>query len=241
MSPRRVAVVLAVALSSLFLVASPATAQAPGVSCDLPESDADALVVLNAYYPNRYTWTDAELTAVVKAAPNVDPAFVDAIQRAITDWGAVLEECFDGAITLEDVTDAGAAAQRSADITVHYVPSAGGNVFAGMAVCGVGGCPNVIVRSEFALGIGIEDYTPEYLYYVTLHELGHALGLGHATNLRESYDLMGYAWIGDAPDPLFSDCDIAALAYFWSWALTGGTPPGPGPSALEPTFDCDGA
>ncbi len=238
MSPRRVAVVLAVALSSLFFVASPASAQPPGVTCDLPESDADALVVLNAYYPNKYVWEDASLTAAVQAAPNVDPAYVDAIQRAIESWGDVLEECFDGAITLTDVTDSGPAVRRTADIVVHYVPYAGGNVFGGIAICGASGCPNVIVRSEFAPGIPVEDYTPEYTYYVALHELGHALGLGHATNLEESYDLMGYAWIGDAPDPVFSQCDIAALAYIWSWALTGGTPPGPGPSALEPTFDC---
>lgn len=36
---------------------------------------------------------------------------------------------------------------------------------------------------------------------MTLHELGHALGLGHTTNLEESTDLMGYGWIGEAPTP----------------------------------------
>ena len=52
--------------------------------------------------------------------------------------------------------------------------------------------------------------TPEYLGWVTLHELGHALGLGHATNLLESTDLMGYGW-PDRGDPVLSDCDLDAL------------------------------
>jgi hypothetical protein len=118
------------------------------------------------------------------------------------------------------------------------VPHAGGAVFAGYAICGAKGCPNILVRSDFSTGLGGEDYTPEYLYYVTLHELGHALGLGHATNLRESTDLMGYGWVGDAPDPLFSQCDIDALAYVFSWAIDGTGPAGPGPGALQPTFGC---
>jgi hypothetical protein len=227
------------ALLSVVVLAGSASAQAE-LTCDLPESDADALVVLNTYYPNRYVWEDAQLTAAVQAAPNVDPAQVEAIRDAIDAWGDVLALCFDGAITLTDVT--GTVQAQSADITVHYVPYGGGNVFGGMAVCGVGGCPNVIVRSEFPPGIPVEDYPPFYAYYKALHEIGHALGLGHATNLLESSDLMGYGWVRtDLPDPVFSQCDIAALAYIWSWALDGGTTSQPGPSTLEPTFDCSDA
>jgi len=240
--PSRVAAAMAalfLALASVLVVASPASAQS-GVSCDLPESDADSLVVLNTFYPNKYVWDDAHLTAAVQAAPNVDPAQVAAIQDAIDAWGDVLAQCFDGAITLTDVT--GTVRAQRADITVHYVPYGGGNVFGGMAICGVGGCPNVIVRSEFPPGIPVEDYPPYYTYYTALHELGHALGLGHATNLLESSDLMGYGWDRtDLPDPVFSECDIAALAYIWSWALEGGTPSQPGPGTLEPTFDCSTA
>ena len=74
---------------------------------------------------------------------------------------------------------------------------------------------------------------PNIVYWVTLHELSHALGLGHATNLRESNDLMGYGWIGTT-DAILSDCDVDALSYVFALALEGSEPypPGPGP------YDC---
>jgi predicted Zn-dependent protease len=232
----RIVVAIVTMMASILLAAPQASAQVTYPTCNLPESDADALYILNASYPNKYVWGETDLTVAVRAAPNVGQEYLDAIQRAIASWGDILDECFDGQITLTYTTDV-----QSADIVVHYVPYAGGTVFAGYTICGANGCPNVLVRSEFSPGEGIADYTPEYLYYVTLHELGHALGLGHATNLRESTDLMGYGWIGAAPDPLFSQCDLDALAYIFSWALEGGSPSGPGPSDLESTFDCSAA
>jgi hypothetical protein len=203
-------------------------------TCDLPESDAEALVILNYYYPNRYLWDDAHLTVAVQAAPNVSPEQVAAARRAIQTWTATLQECFDGQITLTDVTG---AKRRTADIVVHYVPRAGGVVFGGIAICGAGGCNNVIVRSDLPPSSGRDPYSPEYLYFVTLHELGHALGLGHATNLLESTDLMGYGWSINDVEPVLSQCDVDALAYLFSGVLEG-TAPNPGPSDLPVIFDC---
>lgn len=237
MSVRRPAAIIALAVA-LTLVWVPSASAAPrpaaaptGATCSLPESDAEALVILNQFYPNRYYWDHTDLTIAIQAAPNVDQAYIDAAADAIETWDSVLRECFDGLITLTNVTDTTLNAQR-ADIVVHYVPTAGGSVFAGYAICGVGSCPNILVRSDLPSFGGVQ-YTPEYFYWVVLHEIGHALGLGHATNLLESIDLMGYGWIGTT-DAILSQCDVDALAYIFSWALNGTAPapPGPGP------YDC---
>jgi hypothetical protein len=237
---------IAVLASTLLIAACLATTQASaapvpttaasadvGATCARPQSDADALAILNAYYPNRYVWDHTSLTIAVAAAPNVSEAQLDAVHRAIATWDSVLRECFDGLITLTEVST-----RRNADIVVHYVPTAGGVVFGGMAIC----CNNVIVRSDLPPSLGLDPYSPEYLYYVTLHELGHALGLGHATNLLESTDLMGYGWNRtNGVIPVLSQCDVVALAYLFSWALNGTAPPGPGPSSYASTFECEPA
>ena len=142
----------------------------------------------------------------------------------------MLRDCFDGLITLTDVTG---SKRTAADIIVHYVPTAGGVVFAGYAICGDHHCPNIIVDSDFPPSQDRDPYTPEYLGWITLHEIGHALGLGHATNLLESTDLMGYGW-PDLGDPVLSDCDIDALRFVFAWAFEGTepTPPAAGP------YDC---
>jgi hypothetical protein len=148
----------------------------------------------------------------------------------IAAWSEVLVDCFDGLITLTDVTG---SKRQAADIVVHYVPTAGGVVFGGYAICGAHGCPNILVRSDLPPSLDREPYDPQYLGWVTLHELGHALGLGHATNLLESTDLMGYGW-PDLGDPVLSDCDLDALAFVFAWALAGSEPAPP----AEGPYDC---
>lgn len=200
-----------------------------GAGCSLPESDAEGLVILNNFYPG-YWWDHTDLTVAVQAHPSATPAQLAAIADAIATWDSVLRDCFDGLITLTDVTG---SQRKAADIVVHYVPTAGGVVFGGYAVCGAHKCPNIIVRSDLPPSLDREPYDPEYLGWVTQHELGHALGLGHATNLLESTDLMGYGW-PDLGDPVLSDCDIDALRFVFEWAFTGSDPhpPGAGP------YDC---
>jgi hypothetical protein len=73
---------------------------------------------------------------------------------------AVLRDCFDDLITLTDVTGTQKSEQRAADIVVHYVPTAGGVVFGGYAICGDYGCPNILVRSDLPPSLDREPYDP---------------------------------------------------------------------------------
>ncbi len=69
-----------------------------------------------------------------------------------------------------------------------------------------------------------------------LHELGHALGLGHATNLLESTDLMGYGWDrANGIEPVLSDCDLDGIRYVFQWAVEGVEPYEP---AANGPYDC---
>ena len=240
MSMRRLLVVLSVLpmlLAPSTVLAGkggggPSVNVASGVSCGLPESDAESLEILSNYYPG-YWWDHTDLTIAVQAHPKVSAAHLAAVRGALATWSQVLDDCFGGLITLTDVTGRGRNPQQAADIVVHYNPTAGGSVFGGYAICGDHGCPNIIVRSHLPPSFGADPYSPEYLGWVTLHEVGHALGIGHATNLLESTDLMGYGW-PDLGDPVLSDCDLDALAFVFAWAFEGSDPhpPAGGP------YDC---
>lgn len=233
------ALVLAALLVPMSVLAKPKApdtqnvqASVGGVDCGLPESNAESLFILSNYYPG-YWWDHTDLTVAVQAHPKARPEQLAAIHEAIATWSAVLDQCFDGLITLTDVTVERGSQQKAADIVIHYVPTAGGVVFGGYAICGDHGCPNIMVRSDLPPSLDREPYTPEYLGWVTLHELGHALGLGHTTNLWESTDLMGYGW-PDLGDPVLSDCDLDALAFVFAWALEGSDPYPP----AEGPYDC---
>lgn len=222
-------------LAQPMLPAMPVQGSAPGVDCSLPESDAEALIILNNE-TRGYWWDHTDLTVVVQAHPKAKAAYLAAVRGAIADWNEVLVRCFDGRITLTEVPATTKNQRQTADIVLHYVPKAGGMAFAGYALCNRNKCNNVLVSSDLPPGHSPTPYTPEYLGWVTLHELGHALGVGHATNLYETTDLMGYGW-PDLGNPVLSDCDVDAIAFVFAWALEGSQPHPPAQGPYDCSWD----
>ena len=195
------------ALLVAAVTAPAAKAVTPLRPAPTPPDTESVLILHGAFNYPGYWWDHTDLTVAVQAHPKVDEESLAAVHQAIADWDYALRQEFGGLITLTDVTDQ-YTAKHKADIVLHYNPTAGGTVFGGYAICGANSCPNVIVRSDLPQPSGF-TYPPQYLYYVTMHELGHALGLGHAQPLTESTDLMGYGWHwSNGIVPTLSECDL---------------------------------
>ena len=148
--------------------------------CHLPTSDAEALLILSNYYPG-YWWDHTDLTIAVQAHPRAIRGAARCDPRGDRPHGRTRARphASTALITLTDVTGTQPSEQRAADIVVHYVPTAGGVVFGGYAICGGARLPEHpgAVRSATEPG-SRTVIEPEYLGWVTLHEVGHALGLG---------------------------------------------------------------
>src|SRR5688572_6405537 len=84
-----------------------------------PQSDAESILILHPFR-NSYWWDHTNLTVAVRAAPNVDPALLEAAHDAIDTWNNFLAVELDGLVTLTDVT--GERDANKADIVLHYVP-----------------------------------------------------------------------------------------------------------------------
>jgi hypothetical protein len=195
-------------------------------------SDAASIAIYSGQpgWKNTFWWDHPNLTVAVRGAANSDPAELQAMRDAIEIWRSTLAERFPQ-VSVTHVTDTQGPGQP--DIVLRLVPHAGGVQWSGVTNCGVQYCPSVIVRTdvppgtkgEFA-GDRVDEATTLRVERTTLHELGHALGIGHVSPLDSSLDLMGYGWANADPDltPILSDCDIEGVKAVFGWVLAGEAP-----------------
>ena len=160
-----------------------------------------------------------------------DPTALSILRGAVQAWDEALAE-----LSLEEVAPGGRKRSQRADIAIVYGPGAadGGESPTGSGAQGVTtsylNSRRMITRVEIGVDGGASPIDAGAVEQIAKHELGHALGLGHAN------------WDGDLMSPLVQptpapipSCDINAVRRANSWKMVDNARrPKPAPAAESP-------
>lgn len=183
-----------------------------------PNFGTTGMEVIGAF--RGYWWDHTTLTVAIKGAANAPADADDAVVEAIEIWNdAIAHRHGEGFIEMVVVTDKQAVAK--ADIVVNLHRS--GGQFAGVAICQSGKRCQVPMWESGPRGTGSEPYTYDEMVNLALHELGHAIGVGHAIPLYGTPDFMGYDITGWDNNTV-SACAMDAFDAAWEWAIKGEAP-----------------
>jgi hypothetical protein len=174
------------------------------------EGDGRAVAICCAW-GNRLS--DGELTYSVIGD---DPTALSIVRSAIQAWDEALPE-----LTLTEVAPGGKKRSKRADIAIAYGPGTADGGESPHATGAQGltttylNSKRMVTRVEIGIDGGPSPVNAGAIEQIAKHEVGHALGLGHAN------------WDGDLMSPLVQPtpapiplCDINAVRQANSWKMT---------------------
>ncbi len=171
---------------------------------------------------------DGELTYSVSGA---DPTALSILRSAVHEWDEALPE-----LKLTEVPPGGKRRSTKADITIVYGPGTADGGESPHATGAQGltttylNSRRMVTRVEIGIDGGPDPVHAGAIEQIAKHELGHALGLGHAN------------WDGDLMSPLVQPtaapiplCDINAVRQANSWKMVdNGRKPKPTTASQSP-------
>lgn len=179
------------------------------------------------------SWNHDPVTVYVSMGKGVDTSFADEVQTALDDWSSALQTATDSSNFNFVVLTTTPSKRNPADITINLKRNTGA-VLGSTSLSSSGenlAYTKITMATQNAMGKTLDKAD---FRNILRHELGHALGLGHANdNGAGEKDLMYpyYDYITVGYDVLPSTLDINALVNIYGNDGFSGTNNYPIPSS----------